>query len=527
MDYLVPVRRGAEWNRSRTLNLPPGTRYTIAEYDEGEETDAVNDAVRRSPSEFVFLAGPDVWVNHDPDTLKYLEDLCWDADVTYGPLMHMIEDTPQWLQGKDHFCPNRLYRENYIPGVSCVRRTSFLEAGGLTSGMWDVYVRMHEAGGHIKHVGEAVSARDNQQLDPSPKPTPKDVLATFYYQATKGTAYWRCLVPARYLPGQAVFNFPDQIQDENGDLQTPQHAGAAIFQFTGDEGHYLLVKHMQEQGIRCLVEVDDNYAHWFPDHMKKAGWKATIKDTLSEMQRDPDNPEAGTVLVPNGYSVEAHLATVKMADGVIVTTPYLAKQYEKHNDNVYVCGNHIDPADWPELQKPDDGVFRVGWFASASHGKDGVLIERALTWLGKQPDTEIQMINVGASGNQPWWRTFPYTFKAWSPDFGVYRRFIQEFDVGLAPVVGTPWALCRSDLKALEYGMSAVLPVVSDVPCYAGLEMPHVHYCKTPKDFLRSVQWAYANQDEVREQALECREWTLENRSMEQNVDQWKVALAA
>lgn len=526
MDVLIPVERGKEWNRDRALSLPAGTRYTVAEHDPGEAADAITEGVRQSPSEFVFLSAPDVWVERDPDTLTYLEDLCWNADVTYGPLIHWADGKPGWLQGQEHFCPNRLYRENYIPGVACVRRDAFLEVG-VTSGMWDFYVRAHEAGQHIKHVAEALSARDDQPPDPSPAPTPKELLATFYYQATHGTAYWRCLLPARFLPGQAIFNYPVRVQDEEGKLQLPQQEGAAVLQFTGDESHYLLVKYLREQGVRTLVEVDDNYAHWFPEHMKRAGWARTVKDTLREVPRNPEDPEAGTVMVTQGYSVEAHLNTVQEADGVICTTPYLAAQYRKHNDNVYVCGNHIDPADWPALQKPDDGVFRIGWFASASHRNDGDLIEQALRWAGKQPDVEIVMINVGVTSNKPWWTSFPFKHIAWSADFAVYRTFIQEMDVGLCPVVGTPWALYRSDLKALEYAMSGALPVVSDVPCYAELEMPHVRYCKTPKDWLRAIQWACANRDQVKEQALECREWTLQNRTVEQNIDQWKLAVAA
>lgn len=528
MDVLIPVEKGKEWNRERATTLPLNTRYTIAEYDAGEWVDAVNEGVKRSPSETVFLSAPDVQVSLDPDTLKYLDDLIWNADVTYGPLIHWADGKPRWMQGQEHFCPNRLYRENYIPGVACVRRDAFLEAGGLTSGMWDLYVRMHENGAHIKYVAEAVSARDAQPTDPSPAPEPKEVLATFYYQATPGTAYWRCLVPARHLPGQAVFNHPVRVQDDEGKLVLPQQEGAAIMQFTGDESHYLLTKHLQEKGTRVLIEVDDNYTRWFPEHMKRAGWARNVSDTLKEVPRDPEDAEAGTVTVPHGYCVETHLETVKLADGVICTTPYLAKQYEKYNDNVYVAGNHIDPADWPDVHKPDDGIFRIGWFASASHRDDERLIERALVWAGKQKDVEIVMAGVGSSGpGRPWWNRFPYKHYAWSPDFAVYRTFISEFDVGLAPVVGTPWALCRSDLKVLEYGMSAAVSVVSDVPCYEHTGMPHMQRCKTPKDFLRAVQWACANRDEVREQGAECREWTLANRTIQANISQWHEALAA
>jgi hypothetical protein len=42
-----------------------------------------------------------------------------------------------------------------------------------------------------------------------------------------------------------------------------------------------------------------------------------------------------------------------------------------------VCRNSIDPLDWPEPEKPTDGVFRVGYAASASHLYDAADIDRA------------------------------------------------------------------------------------------------------------------------------------------------------
>jgi hypothetical protein len=241
----------------------------------------------------------------------------------------------------------------------------------------------------------------------------------------------------------------------------------------------------------------------------------------------PTDPSK-TVRIPFGYNVETHLETVKLADGVICTTPFLAAQYRKHNANVFVCGNHIDPADWPDVEKPDDGVFRIGWFASASHRADGSLINRALRWAHTQPNVEIVMVGIGGTpSGRPMFPDFAYRWVPWSPDFAVYRRNIQQFDVGLSPVVGTPWAQYRSDLKALEYAMGATLPIVSDQPPYQNLKMPHVQRCKTPKDWLRAVQWTVANRDEVREQGREVREWTLEHRTIQQNIGEWELAVAA
>ncbi len=199
--------------------------------------------------------------------------------------------------------------------------------------------------------------------------------------------------------------------------------------------------------------------------------------------------------------------------------------YRPLNPNVYVAPNQVDPADWPEPEKPDDGVFRIGWFASASHRDDERLIVRAMEWASKQPDVEIVLIGLGVTGGRPWYK-FPFKHRVWSNDLSVYKKFLTELDVGLAPVVPTPWAVCRSDLKALEYAMAGALPIVSDVPPYEGCEIPGIIHCPDAKAFLRAVQWAVANKDEVRQLAREARDYVSAERSVEANIDRWREAIA-
>jgi hypothetical protein len=134
---------------------------------------------------------------------------------------------------------------------------------------------------------------------------------------------------------------------------------------------------------------------------------------------------------------------------------------------------------------------------------------------------EVVLIGLGASGGKPWYK-FPYKHCAWSQDLSVYKRFLLDIDVGLCPVVGTPWAMCRSDLKALEYGMAGAYPIVSDVPPYDTVDVPKA---KTAKDFLREVQWMVRNQDEARSLARGWRQHVLENRTVKGNIDRWRTAI--
>jgi tetratricopeptide (TPR) repeat protein len=47
-----------------------------------------------------------------------------------------------------------------------------------------------------------------------------------------------------------------------------------------------------------------------------------------------------------------------------------------------------------------------------------------------------------------------------------YYNFLDGLDIGLAPLLATPYNVCRSDVKFIEYASRGVVPVVSDVGPY-------------------------------------------------------------
>jgi hypothetical protein len=67
-----------------------------------------------------------------------------------------------------------------------------------------------------------------------------------------------------------------------------------------------------------------------------------------------------------------------------------------------VVANAIDADLWPPLVKPDDGVFRIGLFASASHGDDLELVVDALHWASLQPDVQVFVLGVRPRTHLTW-----------------------------------------------------------------------------------------------------------------------------
>jgi hypothetical protein len=186
-----------------------------------------------------------------------------------------------------------------------------------------------------------------------------------------------------------------------------------------------------------------------------------------------------------------------------------------------VCPNQVDPQDWQPLVKPDDGMFRIGWFASGSHAGDGKLVQRALAWAATQKDVEVVTL-----GLDPRWQ-FPHRKLPWTNDLSLYRRAMYKLDVGVAPIVPTPFSRGRSDVKWLEYSMAGAASVLADCEPYADVPDGLALKATTPADWLRRIRWLVQNRDEARALGMAAREYVLERRTIQANVNLWAEAIAA
>jgi len=412
--------------------------------------------------------------------------------VVYPALVTISEQGFEQGFAADEFCAKRIHVTNFIPPAFLIRSTLFDEGDD-----WDRWRRLADTA-RFKACIRSIYVLPRVLEPPVDDTAELDLEATFYMQASPANAQLRCIHPARYLKAQATTELR-YVQSET-DYWFPLHRGkTAILQFAGDKTWAALTLGLQHKGVRVLVETDDNYTVTAGRIQKRAEW--------------------GTKIGDRRHTLEGHMSIVRSSDGVIVTTEQLAKAYRKRTDNVWVCPNQIDPRDWPDVER-QDGPFTIGWYASLSHLDDTKLVRRGLEWASRQPGVEVRLL-----GLNPAWK-FQHTAEPWVNDLTVYRRMMCRLDVGVCPVTPTPWSICRSDIKAIEYSMGGALPIVSDQPPYANLT--HEENClkaKTAKDFYHHLKWAVRNQDEVRELARLSREYTLKHRTAEGNAWRWQEAI--
>lgn len=304
--------------------------------------------------------------------------------------------------------------------------------------------------------------------------------ATFQVSASEAQAYLRGVLPARFLPGAVHHNVIDR--------QDISKAPAAILLHPGIKAEELLVPMLRRQGKRVIVDVDDDYlSPSLVGWLRKSG-ATHIADSWVENQ-------------------PAHRRIVQEADAIICATAPLAYQYERLNPNVVVIPNMVDPADWEQPLRIDDGLIRIGWAAAAQHGPDAYLVEPALRWASEQTGVRVCCIGMDPGFD------FAYTHYPYTRSLQHYRDVISILDIGLAPLHKSRMNDGKSDLKWLDYTMGGALTIASDAPAYASIRSGETGLlAKSARQFRDHLQFALEDPEAVMQMIGNARQYVYAER---------------
>ncbi len=361
--------------------------------------------------------------------------------------------------------------------------------------------------------------------------------ATFFCIVGNNDTSWRVDVPAKAL-GAKVVKVPMEVAQSqftnpnlDGDFRWylskdddpvyPDLEGTAVW----TRPDTLRATHaiaMYDQGARMVAEVDDNYLAP-PKH------NLFMRQHYHQRSRDE---------IRKAYATFEH---------IIVTTDWLAEVYRRELKGImrgyklphfHVCGNHVDPDDWPEAEDYD-GPLRIGWMGSDSHWRDVWLAYSALGWASKSGHRAIFI------GYDPkWWpqcsiksgripaRTeYGFTFEhiPWV-DPREWKRKAFPLDIALAPLEANKFTRCKSDVKVLEYGMAGAAVVASRV--IYGKTIRHGEtglIARDAAEMLKHTQ-ALARDSKMRaELAANLTQYVREERLITQpkNLNPWREAIGA
>lgn len=157
---------------------------------------------------------------------------------------------------------------------------------------------------------------------------------------------------------------------------------------------------------------------------------------------------------------------LRMADGVTVSVPYLAKLYKHLNKNIYVNYNGLDFDYWDSLERPENatGKLRIGWRGMAGHKDDISLLEGVITALKK--DYDFTFVTFGTY--KP-----PFSDEHHPPiEFRYYPQQLANLrcDLAIVPLVDSTFNRSKSNLSWLEWSALKVPTVLSPTENHKGLQ---------------------------------------------------------
>ena len=248
---------------------------------------------------------------------------------------------------------------------------------------------------------------------------------------------------------------------------------------------------------------------------------------------------------PAQFHRETVRAQLLVADAVSTSTTTL-RDALRMSKTKYALPNLVHPPDWDYPVDPDaahDNAVRILLAGGESRYADWEILKEPLTTLaakydGREGRPKVRIIFFG------WYPDWAAHMLA-SPNDAVsncasyiqstssIKRFCQALrwvrpDIYLSPVLKNPFNASKSDLKAMEAGMTGAVLACTDFTTYA--DVPSEVCSKVDNTY---TQWyeslaALVEDPTLRQRkATACRDWTLSTRDVRQHVGLWVDAYEA
>lgn len=206
--------------------------------------------------------------------------------------------------------------------------------------------------------------------------------------------------------------------------------------------------------------------------------KTLIYEIDDNVHRVHPNSQAFSAYKPGSETVHGVQKFIEMSDGLFTSSAELASQYACFSKRTWVLQNCIDFGlrDWetPIERHPNlQGKTVIGWAGSITHQDDWApLVGVVGPILKKYPNTMFCIVSAYQTMDifmEKLELPADRVVRLEPVGFDDYPKLPAQFDIGLVPVVNTPFNRAKSDLKPIEYGARHVPYVASKLAPYVRL----------------------------------------------------------
>jgi glycosyltransferase involved in cell wall biosynthesis len=341
----------------------------------------------------------------------------------------------------------------------------------------------------------------------TPPPIPKTL---FVGWGASVVSYYRCFLPALALGADyiAAVGEPPNLQMVAGLGATlPEQKDffdyeVVVLQQPRGVNWMRLIRDLQAAGVRVLFEIDD--------YIQSARKIKTHE--LSEMY--------------DAEFVEKMEMAMRVTDGIICSTPYIARRYRNFNARTWVCLNGIDVKRYAWPRPPREGVVTMGWAGGVGHVASLARWEPAVRAVMRaRPDTRF--VSVGYPFADDLREEFGEARALSLPPakIEVYPAGMTLFDIAIAPSAENNLFRGKSDLRWLE-ASALKLPLVAHPDVYPEIEdgVTGVH-ARTPADVEAALLELIDDAERRERIGAQAYAYVAEHRSALVTAEMWRDVL--
>lgn len=285
---------------------------------------------------------------------------------------------------------------------------------------------------------------------------------------SKAIAYWRSLVPAKFL---AVARFANTaVMFGQYTKEAIDWADVVVFQRVAGGNLRALAQYCKMTNTGMLFDIDDDVFNY------------------------PDSPEYHEVDIDKvGDDI---LEMIELSNAVSVTEETLAVTLEeKTSKPIYVIPNAVDFEFWdaPNKKNYKHDDFIIGWTGGAFHFLDFSIIVPVMSHILKKYDY-IKFAAIGGALPEELIKEFPNRILYHKfMDMDKFPDFIHKmkFNIGLAPLWENKFNDSRSNIRVLQYSITETPTIASNFGAYKRLyddKFPMVVVENTTEAWIEAVE---------------------------------------
>ncbi len=322
----------------------------------------------------------------------------------------------------------------------------------------------------------------------------------FIALGNSAVAWFRTFLPANELGATVIGMVGDaQVGGNVNEVPNPFDFDIIVWQQPFSPSAAKQIMALQKSGVKVLFEVDD-YLHGVAKVRGHRFSKAYTKERL------------------RGYEL-----CMRLSDGIICSTEFLARKYKKFNKNIYICKVGIDTERY-NLEKPERDMLHIGWAGGTGHETVMVPMLGIVTGLLMKYE-QLKFVSIGSDYAD----LIPLEGQTLSvPWVSIenYPGVLQNMDINLAPCHDSHYYKAKSDLRFIEPSACGI-PTIAHPLLYSEIDHGETGLLvDDEKGFEYYIEYLMEDKKERERLGTNAKEWTKNNRDISIAAQSWVQAFS-